>query len=109
MFFAPAGSAVDVNAVQKWPGDALLAAIEELSSSRQFVLWGRVCYNAVRKKQNQERFMMKLEELRQEFPLTEELTYLDHAATSPLPGRTRAAMTKFIEARRLVRQAWDEL
>ncbi len=51
---------------------------------------------------------MKLEEIRQEFPLTEELTYLDHAATSPLPGRTRAAMTKFIEARRFVRQAWEE-
>ena len=52
--------------------------------------------------------MMKLEELRQEFPLTEELTYLDHAATSPLPGRTRAAMTRFIEARRFVRRAGKE-
>ena len=51
---------------------------------------------------------MDLNELRQEFPLTEELTYLDHAATSPLPTRTRAAMTKFIEARRFVRQAWEE-
>ncbi len=52
--------------------------------------------------------MMKLEELRQEFPLTEELAYLDHAATSPLPGRTRAAMTSFVEARRFVRRAWEE-
>ncbi len=51
---------------------------------------------------------MKLEELRKEFPLTEELTYLDHAATSPLPSRTRAAMTRFIDARRFVRQAWEE-
>ena len=51
---------------------------------------------------------MKLDELRQEFPLTEELTYLDHAATSPLPTRTRAAMTRFIEARRFVRRVWEE-
>jgi cysteine desulfurase/selenocysteine lyase len=51
---------------------------------------------------------MKLEELRREFPLTEELTYLNHAATSPLPARTRAAMTRFIEARRFVRRAWEE-
>jgi len=51
---------------------------------------------------------MKLNKLRREFPLTEELTYLDHAATSPLPGRARAAMIKFIEARRFVRRAWEE-
>ena len=51
---------------------------------------------------------MKLDELRQEFPLTEELTYLNHAATSPLPGRTRAAMTSFIETRRFVRRAREE-
>jgi cysteine desulfurase/selenocysteine lyase len=51
---------------------------------------------------------MKLEELRQEFPLTEELTFLNHAATSPLPGRTRAAMARFIERRRFVRRAWEE-
>jgi len=51
---------------------------------------------------------MKLDELRREFPLTEELAYLDHAATSPLPGRTRAAMTSFVEARRFVRRAWEE-
>lgn len=51
---------------------------------------------------------MKLDELRQEFPLTEELTYLDHAATAPLPGRTRAAMTRFIELRRFVDRAWEE-
>jgi cysteine desulfurase/selenocysteine lyase len=51
---------------------------------------------------------MQLNELRQEFPLTEELTFLNHAATSPLPGRTRAAMTRFIEARRFVRRAWEE-
>jgi cysteine desulfurase/selenocysteine lyase len=60
-------------------------------------------------KPNQERLGMKLDELRQEFPLTEELTYLDHAATSPLPTRTRAAITKFIEARRFVRQVWEEV
>ena len=51
---------------------------------------------------------MKLNELRREFPLTEEYTYLDHAATSPLPGRTRVAMTRFIETRRFVRRAWEE-
>ncbi|MBC8249414.1 MAG: aminotransferase class V-fold PLP-dependent enzyme, partial [Anaerolineales bacterium] len=51
---------------------------------------------------------MELEELRQEFPLTEECVFLDHAATSPLPGRTRAAMTRFIERRRFVNQAWEE-
>jgi cysteine desulfurase/selenocysteine lyase len=51
---------------------------------------------------------MKLEELRQEFSLTRELTFLNHAATSPLPGRTRAAMTRFIEKRRFVRQTWEE-
>ena len=51
---------------------------------------------------------MKLEELRQEFPLTQEYTYLNHAAISPLPGRTRAAMTRFIEKRRFVGQAWEE-
>jgi cysteine desulfurase/selenocysteine lyase len=51
---------------------------------------------------------MKLDELRQEFPLTKELTFLNHAATSPLPSRTRAAMTRFIEARRFVRRAWEE-
>lgn len=52
--------------------------------------------------------MMKLNELRREFPLTKELTFLDHAATSPLPKRTRAAMARFIEARRFVRQTWEE-
>ncbi|MBC8263157.1 MAG: hypothetical protein H8E47_03425, partial [Anaerolineales bacterium] len=52
--------------------------------------------------------MMDLNQLRREFPLTEELTYLDHAATSPLPGRTRAAMTSFVEARRFVRRAGEE-
>jgi cysteine desulfurase/selenocysteine lyase len=52
---------------------------------------------------------MKLDELRQEFPLTKELTFLNHAATSPLPGRTRVAMTKFIEARRFVRRALEEV
>lgn len=51
---------------------------------------------------------MKLDELRQEFPLTEGLTFLNHAATSPLPSRTRAAMTRFIELRRFVDQAWEE-
>ncbi|MBM4466408.1 MAG: aminotransferase class V-fold PLP-dependent enzyme, partial [Chloroflexi bacterium] len=51
---------------------------------------------------------MNLDELRREFPLTEECTFLDHAATSPLPGRTREAMTRFIEARRFVNQAWEE-
>jgi cysteine desulfurase/selenocysteine lyase len=51
---------------------------------------------------------MKLDELRREFPLTEELTFLNHAATSPLPSRTRAAMTKFIELRRFVDQAWEK-
>jgi cysteine desulfurase/selenocysteine lyase len=51
---------------------------------------------------------MKLDELRQEFPLTEECTFLNHAATSPLPGRTRAAMTRFIETRGFVRQVWEE-
>jgi cysteine desulfurase/selenocysteine lyase len=51
---------------------------------------------------------MKLKELRREFPLTKELTFLNHAATSPLPGRTRAAMTKFIEARHSVERAWEE-
>ena len=51
---------------------------------------------------------MDLNQLRREFPLTEELTYLDHAATSPLPGRTRAAMTSFVEARRFVRRAGEE-
>jgi cysteine desulfurase/selenocysteine lyase len=51
---------------------------------------------------------MDLNELRQEFPLTEECTFLDHAATSPLPSRTRAAMTRFIEARRFVSQTWEE-
>ncbi len=51
---------------------------------------------------------MDLNELRREFPLTEEVTFLDHAATSPLPSRTRAAMTRFIEARRFVRRAWEE-
>jgi len=50
---------------------------------------------------------MDLNELRREFPLTEECTFLDHAATSPLPGRTRAAMTRFIEMRRFVNQAWE--
>ena len=52
---------------------------------------------------------MKLDELRQEFPLTKELTFLDHAATSPLPGRTREAMTRFIETRRFVDRAWEEV
>ena len=51
---------------------------------------------------------MDLKELRQEFPLTEECTFLDHAATSPLPSRTRAAMTRFIEARRFVRQTLED-
>ena len=51
---------------------------------------------------------MDLNELRREFPLTEECTLLDHAATSPLPGRTRAAMARFIEMRRFVNQAWEE-
>ncbi|MEE8163443.1 MAG: aminotransferase class V-fold PLP-dependent enzyme [Anaerolineae bacterium] len=57
---------------------------------------------------DRKRFKMDLDELRREFPLTKELTFLDHAATSPLPGRTRAAMTRFIETRRFVRQAWEE-
>ena len=51
---------------------------------------------------------MNLNELRREFPLTEECTFLDHAATSPLPGRTRAAMIRFIEKRCFVRQTWEE-
>ena len=51
---------------------------------------------------------MNLDELRQEFPLTEECTFLDHAATSPLPSRTRAAITRFIERRRFVREVWEE-
>ena len=51
---------------------------------------------------------MTLDELRQEFPLTKEFTYLNHAATSPLPGRTRAAMTSFVETRRFVERVWEE-
>ena len=51
---------------------------------------------------------MDLDELRREFPLTEECAFLDHAAISPLPSRTRAAMTRFIEMRRFVRRAWEE-
>lgn len=51
---------------------------------------------------------MNLSEFREEFPITNEYTFLDHAATAPLPRRTREAMIRFIEKRRFVRQAWEE-
>ena len=52
---------------------------------------------------------MSFDDFRDQFPLVSEYTFMNHAATSPLPTRAVRAMENHLSRRQHLPKCWDEL